>query len=80
MQYEADVCAIAREAGAAILAVYEGPDFDVQIKSDDSPLTAADLAAHEIIVAGLSRVSDLPILSEESEATPWATRREWSRY
>ena len=34
------VIVIAREAGQAIMAVYEGA-FDVQRKNDDSPLTAA---------------------------------------
>jgi 3'(2'), 5'-bisphosphate nucleotidase len=72
--------ALAREAGAAILAVY-AEDFDVQHKSDRSPLTAADQAAHELLVAGLpARAEALPVLSEEAERTPWEVRRAWSRY
>ena len=35
---------IAIDAGHAILAVYESSDFNVEMKSDDSPLTRADLA------------------------------------
>ena len=80
MEYLDDVCAIVREAGTAIMRVYDGPDFDVRMKSDDSPLTAADLAAHEVIVAGLTRIAELPVLSEESDAIAWSVRRSWNRY
>jgi len=75
-----DVAAIARRAGEAILAVYAG-DFAVAHKEDRSPLTAADLAAHRIIVEGLSRLTPaLPVLSEESATLPAAERLAWSRY
>ena len=48
-----EVKEIAREAGAAIMDIYRSDDFDVQKKADDSPLTKADLAAHNIICDGL---------------------------
>jgi 3'(2'), 5'-bisphosphate nucleotidase len=71
--------ALARDAGAAIMRVY-AQDFAVETKDDDSPLTAADLAAHRIIVAGLAALTpDIPVLSEEAAEIPWATRRTWSR-
>ncbi len=74
------VIAIAREAGAAIMDVYAG-GFDVTHKDDASPLTAADLAAHRVIVEGLERLTpDLPVLSEESADVPWETRRHWASY
>ncbi|HEY9183074.1 MAG TPA: 3'(2'),5'-bisphosphate nucleotidase CysQ [Gammaproteobacteria bacterium] len=73
------VCDIARTAGHAILEVYR-TDFAVARKSDDSPLTEADRAAHEIIVRGLARLGDTPVLSEESAPEDHATRRSWSRY
>lgn len=74
------VIAVAREAAVAILGVYENA-FEVQHKSDSSPLTAADLAAHRIIVDGLGKLTpDWPILSEESAAISWEARRHWSRY
>ena len=59
------VSAIAKRAGDAILEIYQR-DFAVYDKSDSSPLTEADLAAHKIICQGLEGISDLPILSEES--------------
>ncbi len=72
---------ITREAGAAILAIYETDDFGVETKSDDSPLTRADLAAHQIILRGLTALDPgTPILSEESEPLSFDERKQWSRY
>jgi 3'(2'), 5'-bisphosphate nucleotidase len=72
--------ALARRAGAAILDVYAG-SFTVEHKADDSPLTAADLAANRVILAGLRELApDIPVLSEESASAPWAERRGWERY
>jgi 3'(2'), 5'-bisphosphate nucleotidase len=74
------IIALAREAAARILEVYDG-DFAVEHKDDRSPLTAADLAAHHCIVAGLERLApDIPVLSEESaQDVPALVRRQWSR-
>ena len=71
----------AREAGRAILEVYR-TDFDVESKSDDSPLTEADLRAHRIITGRLAeRYPDTPILSEESsEQAGYEERRTWKSY
>lgn len=74
------VIAIAHEAAAEIMRIYAS-GFDVAIKDDDSPVTAADLAAHACISRGLARLTpDLPILSEESEHADWETRRHWGAY
>ena len=71
---------IARSAGQAILEVYH-QDFSVQHKDDDSPLTAADLASHKIIVQRLHEIDpDTPVLSEEAAETPYAIRSGWRRY
>ena len=56
---------IAKEAGDKIMAIYD-KDFAIYEKQDTSPLTEADLAAHNVIVDALGKESDLPILSEES--------------
>ena len=75
------MCAVARDAGAAILQVYGDEDFGVQTKSDDSPLTRADLAAHNIIVEGLQkRAPGIPVLSEESDSISFAERSSWDQY
>lgn len=74
------VVAIAIEAGNAILAVY-ATDFDVQSKTDESPLTQADLAAQRRIVAGLAALTpDIPIISEEQGLPAFAVRGKWTRY
>lgn len=71
---------IVRRAGAEIMEVY-ATDFDVETKSDSSPVTEADLRAHAVIVDGLRDVApDYPILSEESEPPDFETRSTWSRY
>ena len=71
---------LAREAGAAILKIYNS-DFSVYEKSDQSPLTEADLASHHVIVKGLGALTpEIPILSEESADIPYETRSGWSRY
>ena len=50
-------------------------------KADDSPLTKADLASHELIEAQLNRHwPDIPVLSEESATIPFDTRRGWKQY
>ena len=75
-----EVVALARDAGARILEIYE-TDFAVEHKADRSPLTAADLAAHNVISAGLGIIApDLPILSEESAHTDYGMRSQWSAY
>lgn len=75
-----DIGALARRAGDAIMAVYR-EDFDVEMKSDCSPLTAADLAAQKVIAEGLAQLDPpLPLISEEASQLPWEQRREWSRY
>ncbi|MGH8075845.1 MAG: 3'(2'),5'-bisphosphate nucleotidase CysQ [Lysobacter sp.] len=74
------VIAIARDAAAAIMRIYDS-EFAVQHKDDNSPLTAADLAAHHCIVDGLARLTpDIPVLSEESaHEVSAAQRRRWPR-
>jgi 3'(2'), 5'-bisphosphate nucleotidase len=72
--------ALARRAGAAILEIYAG-SFSVEQKGDDSPLTAADMASHRIIIEGLHALTPgIPVLSEESAGIPWDQRRDWNRY
>ena len=79
-EYLNAVIAIAKAAGEAILAVYS-TDFNVVKKDDHSPLTQADLAAHNVIVQGLKTLTpNIPILSEESAIAGFAERQQWQRY
>jgi len=71
--------AVCAEAGAAIRQHYaSGIAGEFARKSDASPLTAADLAAHDIIKRGLARFgAPWPVLSEESSAATHAQRHDW---
>jgi len=86
MDRERDVPAvtdIARKAGKAILDVYHaGMDkWEIQQKSDDSPLTRADTASHRIISDGLKHLfPEIPILSEEGKDIPYEKRKNMDRY
>lgn len=75
------IAAIAVRAGDAITRIYNDADFGVSAKADNSPLTRADIAAHEQILAGLAQLTpDIPVLSEESAAIPYEKRRHWKRF
>ena len=70
---------ISEQAGRAIMAIYAQPEqWQVQHKEDNSPLTAADLASHHLIVEQLQQLTpDIPVLSEESDEHP--QRQTWSQ-
>lgn len=74
-----DIIDLAKQAGDAIMTIYQ-KDFAVYDKSDASPLTEADLAAHHILVEGLERLTDYPVLSEESSEEVKKERLNWERY
>jgi 3'(2'), 5'-bisphosphate nucleotidase len=74
------IIAISRQAGQEILKIYDS-DFDVETKADDSPLTAADRASHELICASLGALTPaIPVWSEESATKPLAERANWSEF
>ncbi|MGA9410214.1 MAG: inositol monophosphatase family protein, partial [Roseobacter sp.] len=61
---------LALEAGAKIMEIYASDDFDVKVKSDESPVTIADEAADAIISAGLQKAfPNLLLVTEEQAAT-----------
>lgn len=71
---------IADTASQKVMAIYQ-TDFEVNTKEDNSPITAADLASHHVIVDGLKALTpDIPILSEESANAPWEERKSWTRF
>ena len=72
--------AAAYAAAQAILDLYGAPGT-VEYKDDRSPLTAADRASHQLILAALGQgTGALPVLSEESRAVPYAERSAWGRF
>jgi 3'(2'), 5'-bisphosphate nucleotidase len=75
------VAAIARQAGREILDVYAQCETARTLKEDASPLTAADLRSHRLIVSALAALTPgVPVLSEEAALPPYAERSRWARY
>ncbi|XAW89433.1 3'(2'),5'-bisphosphate nucleotidase CysQ [Vibrio sp. CDRSL-10 TSBA] len=76
-----DVISIARSAGQLILDIYENKSYEAFTKSDETPVTSADLAAHKLITERLSELTpDIPVLSEEAANISLTTRETWQRY
>ncbi len=76
----ADVIAVAAEAAAGVCRIYRR-GFQVEYKEDRSPVTEADLFAHETIQHGLARIEPrLPLLSEESADVAFSRRSTWESY
>ena len=73
------IVSIAELAGEAILEIYSNPEsINIQHKGDNSPLTEADLAAHNIIVEELQKIDNTPIVSEEgNEGDPLSADTCW---
>jgi 3'(2'), 5'-bisphosphate nucleotidase len=72
---------IARAAAREILEVYRSGEIEATAKGDTSPLTAADLRAHRLIVRSLGALTPgTPVLSEEAADVPFAERSAWQRY
>ena len=65
-------------AGKRIMEIYENEDFEVDFKGDNSPLTKADLASHEIIMDFL-KATDIPVLSEEGKDLSYDERKDWKQ-
>lgn len=76
------VLSVAVAAGREIMTIYRDEAlWHLQHKKDDSPLTAADMAAHYCIEQGLrDLVPGTPVLSEESDDVPYEDRAGWSHF
>ncbi|MCK7458919.1 3'(2'),5'-bisphosphate nucleotidase CysQ [Idiomarina aminovorans] len=72
---------IAIEAGGVVLSMYERRDYSTSEKTDDSPVTTADLVASELIEDRLKQsFPGIPVISEESEHQNYNERRQWNAY
>lgn len=67
------------DAGTKIMKIYESPDFFVENKEDNSPLTKADIEANKIINTALLK-TNLPIISEENKQIAFSKRKEWDAF
>jgi 3'(2'), 5'-bisphosphate nucleotidase len=80
-ELRSSVVGLARQAGHATMTYYGDAAADVREKSDQSPVTLADEAAHGILVQGLRELDpDIPVVSEEGEIASFETRRGWRRF
>jgi 3'(2'), 5'-bisphosphate nucleotidase len=59
---------LALQAGEKIMEIYDSADFEVKLKADESPVTAADEAADAIISAGLRAAFPEVLLVTEEQA------------
>lgn len=67
-----------RSAGELIMQFYTSGDIQIQTKADASPVTNTDKASNELIVKGLSSLyPNIPLISEETEHTPYEIRKNW---
>ncbi|MCB0704685.1 MAG: 3'(2'),5'-bisphosphate nucleotidase CysQ [Saprospiraceae bacterium] len=75
---------IAKEAGKAIMVIYgDTAAWEVEKKSDNSPLTKADRRANKVICKGLEDLPGFhryPIVSEENKEIAYEIRKTFSRY
>ncbi|MEM1299597.1 MAG: 3'(2'),5'-bisphosphate nucleotidase CysQ [Pseudomonadota bacterium] len=61
---------LALRAGAKIMEIYDSGDLGAETKADQSPVTAADLAANDVIAEGLAAAfPDIPAVTEEAAAS-----------
>ena len=61
---------LALQAGDQIMDIYATDDFDIRMKSDNSPVTAADAAADALIFTGLrAAFPDIMLVTEEQAVT-----------
>ena len=74
-----EIIRIAELAGDKILEIYNrDKELQVMKKGDNSPLTEADLASHNIIINHLKKLDDTPIVSEEgTEGDPTSSKTCW---
>jgi 3'(2'), 5'-bisphosphate nucleotidase len=64
-------------AGDAVMQIYDS-DFEVHLKSDQSPITEADRQSHKILTTRLDR--EIPILSEEGSTIAYEERKYWNLF
>lgn len=76
------VLKVAEKAGEAILEIYhQSEEVEIEKKDDNSPVTAADHAAHKVIVESLlAAYPDVPVFSEESGGIAFQDRQHWQEF
>lgn len=77
-----EVINISRDAAQRIMAIYHQADPQITLKADQSPVTQADMASHEIISQALQALyPNIPVISEEmTDALDYAVRKTWNAF
>jgi 3'(2'), 5'-bisphosphate nucleotidase len=76
-----EVIEISKKAGIEIIKIYNTQNFEVQYKSDDSPLTLADQTSNNIIISELAKLSPkFPVISEESVNDAYPERKDYEYF
>lgn len=76
-----NVISLTKTAGRVLMEIYNLQNYEVGIKYDQSPVTTADLASHQILCDGLSKLfPEAFILSEESDLLAVENSRHISSY
>ena len=77
-----EIVRITQQVGELLTVFYNNhlqSSIDIETKHDASPVTAADIAAHDFIEKALQQLTpDIPVLSEESADV--SARKEWQRF
>ncbi len=73
------VIEIAKKASEEILEIYKLHAPQIEYKKDDSPLTKADIISNEVILNGLKEISNIPIVTEETNID-YETRKNWKKF
>lgn len=75
------ILVVAKAAADSIVDIFQKKNYTTNIKSDNSPVTEADIRAHQIIERELLKIEpSIPVLSEESTIVPYHERSQWSKY
>jgi len=70
-----------KKAGVEVTKHYQSGDYTAEMKEDNSPVTSADIAANDVLMAQLQLLTpDIPIISEEVGTVSLDKRKNWSRY
>ena len=61
------------------MKIYQNKNFDIENKYDNSPVTKADLIANKIIINGLQKISNYPVVTEETPVE-YNLRKDWNKF
>ncbi|MBL0098793.1 MAG: 3'(2'),5'-bisphosphate nucleotidase CysQ [Saprospiraceae bacterium] len=65
-----------KDASEAILKIYRSSTYTTLTKTDETPVTDADILANDMITKFLNRkFPDIPVISEETELLPYEFRK-----